>query len=61
MTEVHARELSKEAMAAGNEAKYQCVIDNGQLKEWVGIGWIELREASPSDYEYYPTVERDSD
>ena len=61
MSKVHAREVSKQAMVEGNEAKYQCVIDNGTLKEWVGIGWIELREACPSDYEHYPTVERDSD
>ena len=58
MTEVHARELSKRAMAAGNEVKYAIVIDEGTVKEWVGIGWVELREALPDDIGKYPVVTR---
>ena len=58
MPEVDARELSKMKMASGNEATYSVVIDNGVLKEWVGIGWIELRDATPEDTEKYPTVRR---
>ena len=58
MTTVAARELNSVAMAQGNEHKYSIVIDEGVVKEWVGIGWIELRKARPEDTEKYPTVER---
>jgi len=55
---VHASELSNIAMAERNETKYSIVIDQRILKEWVGIGWIELRTASTADKEKYPTVIR---
>lgn len=58
MKKVKARELSKLKMVAGNEKKYKIVIDNGILKEWVAIGWIDIGEATEEDYEYYPVVER---
>ena len=45
-------------MTAGNEKKYDAVIDNGTLKEWVGIGWVDVREATQKDYEKFPTVKR---
>lgn len=47
-------ELSNLRMVAGNERKYDKVIDDGELKEWVGFGWITLREAVEEDYEKYP-------
>ena len=47
-------------MVNGNETKYKIVIDNGVLKNWVGIGWIELRKATPQDQDKYPTVTRSS-
>ena len=56
---VHARELSNIAMIEGNERKYRIVIDANSVKEWVGIGWIELRTASTADKEIYPTVIRE--
>ena len=56
---VHASELSTMAMVAGNENKYSIIIDKRILKEWVGIGWIELRTASTADKEKYPTVIRE--
>ena len=58
MAEVHARKLGKVAMAEGNESKYSIVIDNDIVKEWVGIGWIELRTATEDDLVLYPTVTR---
>lgn len=58
MNTVHARELSNLKMVEGNEDKYSIVIDDGVLKEWVGIGWIELRPAIKADCEKYPTVDR---
>ena len=58
MSEVHARELGKLVMAEGNESKYSIVIDEGTVKEWVGIGWIELRTATEADSLDYPTVVR---
>jgi hypothetical protein len=55
---VHAKELSNIKMVEGNEHTYNIVIDNGILKEWVAIGWIEVREATPEDFKRYPTVKR---
>ena len=56
MKEIPAKELTTSAMVARNESKYSIVIDCGIVKEWVGIGWINLREATPPDYDKYPTV-----
>jgi len=55
---VHARELSNIRMTAGNESKYSFVIDDGILKQWVAIGWIDLRSATSADKREYPTVLR---
>jgi hypothetical protein len=59
MKTIKAHELSRLKMAAGNEKKYRYVIDNGILKDWVGIGWVDIREVTEKDYEKYPTVKRD--
>ena len=61
MNEVAAKELSNRAMIEENEAHYSIVIDGGVLKEWVGIGWIELRPATQEDQAEYPMVRRNSD
>ena len=58
MTKIAASKLSKMAMVNGNEELYKVVIDDGVVKEWVGIGWIELRKANPGDYKKIPEVER---
>lgn len=58
MNTVHAKELSTIAMVNGNEHHYRIVIDEGVVKEWVGIGWIDLRKATPKDREKYPNVVR---
>ena len=57
---VSARRLSNLAMVNGYEKLYRIVIDNDVVKEWVGIGWIELRKASPRDLKKYPIVDRSS-
>lgn len=48
--------LSPLHMAAGAERKHPRVIDGGHVKEWVGIGWIEVREATKADLAAYPHV-----
>ena len=55
---VQAMELSKFRMAGGNEKKYSIVIDEGVLKEWVAIGWVDLREATDADRKKFPMVTR---
>ena len=55
---ISARKLSTLAMVNGNEKLYKKVIDNGVLKEWVGIGWIELGKATQKDLVNYPIVKR---
>lgn len=58
MKTVRASELSKFRMVAGNEKKYRFVIDDGIVKDWVGIGWVDVGKATKEDYEKYPVVER---
>jgi hypothetical protein len=58
MTKIAASKLSNMAMVGGNETRYKIVIDNDKVKEWVGIGWIELRDATAADRQKYPIVER---
>jgi hypothetical protein len=54
MKTVKRSELSNMKMVAGNEKKYDAVIVDGVVKEWVGIGWIET-DAKP-DPKKYPTA-----
>lgn len=56
MKTVKASELGNSRMVAGNEKKYSLVIQDDQLKEWVGIGWIHIRLATDQDRMDYPTV-----
>ena len=44
--EIPARKLTNMAMSNGYERLYSIVVDQGIVKEWVGIGWIELRKAT---------------
>lgn len=48
--------LSTAKMTAGNERKYSKVILDGMVKEWVGIGWIDLRKATKADRANIPEV-----
>ena len=58
METVRATELSKFRMVAGNEKIYSLVIDEGIVKNWVGIGWVDVGPATEEDYKKYPTVVR---
>ena len=53
---VQRNELSNIRMVAGNEKKYKKVILDGMVKEWIGIGWIDLRKATAKDKKKFPTV-----
>lgn len=33
-----------------------CIIANGKVYHWVGIGWVEEREATQQDYENIPQI-----
>jgi hypothetical protein len=54
---VAAAKLSTRAMGAGGKGKPGIVIHKGEVKEYVGIGWVTLHKAEPSDYFKYPEVE----
>lgn len=43
-------------MASGGESTHPVVIQDGRVREWVGIGWLGDREAEPEDYLQYPVV-----
>jgi hypothetical protein len=53
---IHSDNCATVAMVAGGEDRIQFVIKSGKLKQWVGIGWIDVREATEQDYYTYPTV-----
>ena len=56
---VPRRELSSYRMVAGNEKLYSTVIDDGRLKDWVGIGWIDIGMATEEHKAQFPTVIED--
>lgn len=56
MKTVKYNQVSNRAMVAGNEKKIGFIIHNGVVKQWVGIGWVELREATADDKKKYPKV-----
>lgn len=55
---VKARDCSIIAMCDGRgETTHSIVVDSdGNLKEYVGIGWITLRKATAADKRKYPQV-----
>jgi len=57
MNTIPASKCSTIAMVNGGEKTHPMIVHNGVLKEWVGIGWIKLRDATDSDKLTYPTVE----
>ncbi len=57
MKSVKSSELSNIKMVAGNEKKYSRVIMDGNVKNWVGFGWVTEGAATDADKEKYPTVE----
>lgn len=50
------REVSNIAMTTGGEKKHPIVIVDRVVKEWVGIGWSDLRRANADDRQKYPEV-----
>lgn len=56
MKTIPASKCSTIAMVNGGEKTHPRVIHSGQLKEWCGIGWIQLRKATERDTMLYPTV-----
>ena len=53
---VKRSELSLAKMAAGNERRYPRVLDNGVVKEWVGIGWISIGSTTDAEKAKIPEV-----
>lgn len=57
ITTVKSSDLTLLKMVAGGEKRHRIVVDtDGILKEWVGFGWISLRQASKADRERWPRV-----
>ena len=57
---VKQREISSIKMSVNPpqcviDADY-CVIANGKVMQYVGIGWVELRAATPTDSETIPQI-----
>jgi len=58
MKTIPVSKVSNIRMAAGGEKRITKLIDDGVLKEWVGIGWIVLRKATAADKKRYMRVAR---
>ena len=56
---VKRSELSLLRMVAGNEDLYTKVVDGDRLREWVGIGWVDVGMATEEHRTLYPTVIED--
>lgn len=52
--------LSNIAMVNGNEKDINIIIHDGRLKEWVGIGWIDIGKPTEEDYKTYPITGDDT-
>lgn len=57
MSTIKRSELSNLRMVAGNEKRITHVILDGEVKMWMGIGWVTLRTATSEDFTLYPVVE----
>mgnify|MGYP001590133050 CR=1 FL=1 len=51
---ISLNELRAIPMVVRNEKKIQTVIFDGKLKEWVGMGWIDLCEPKADDFKKHP-------
>jgi hypothetical protein len=57
MKTVKRSEVTHRAMIDhGNERNVTKIVQNGNLREWVGIGWIHIRKATPEDIKLWPTL-----
>lgn len=54
MKTVPVSKLSSFAMVSGDEKRITKVIHNGKVKEWVGIGWVEVRTPTERDRKTIP-------
>lgn len=43
-------------MGCGGKGKPECVIDDGHVFRYVGIGWVDEGEATEEDKKKYPEV-----
>lgn len=50
------RSVSTLAMTSGGENRHPKIIHRGMIKTWVGIGWVDSREALIADYKELPVV-----
>jgi hypothetical protein len=57
---VKRSKLSRIHMVAGGEKRHPTVILDGNVKDWVGFGWIDLGPADDEDREKYPVVVDDT-
>ena len=48
--------LSTIKMVAGGEKKHPVVILDGDVRRWVGFGWVNEGKADAADRKKYPTV-----
>lgn len=53
---INIKDLTSIKMVASGEKRITKVIRGGMVKEWVGIGWIDLRPATSRDRQRYPEV-----
>jgi hypothetical protein len=53
---IKAEECRIISMVAGNEKKFDKIIHNGLIKQWVGIGWVTEGPADSTDCDKYPIV-----
>lgn len=51
---INITDLRTISMVTKNGKKYQTVIHAGIIKDWVGIGWIELGKPTKEDFKKYP-------
>ena len=49
-------QCSRLAMVAGGELRHPTIIEGNLVFEWVGFGWIPLREATPEDRDTLPIL-----
>jgi hypothetical protein len=49
-------ELSNIKMVVGNEDRISKVILDGNVRQWVGIGWVDEGPATAADKLKYPRV-----
>jgi hypothetical protein len=49
-------QLSNLKMVSGGEKRYSKIVCDGQVKQWVGIGWVDEGAATLEDYASLPVA-----